>query len=71
MTLDEREWTKMTRRTKRGTGGAHVYIDGNTLYWALRRANIDPGVELECRRYPTSGSGKTAQIILRVREKKQ
>lgn len=69
MAIESKEWVYASKRVRKGqSGGIHVYIDSNTLGYALQNVNISPNSRLMIKRYPLTGSGKTAKILISIRE---
>lgn len=71
MAREANEWSYASKRSnKKLSGGMHVYIDSNTLQVALQNVNISKNSRLKIKRYPLKGSGKTAKILISIKEAK-
>jgi len=72
MAREGKDWVSIRRRTSKGQkGGGHVYIDDETLLYALRFAEIPENETLVCKRYPLKDSKGTAKIILKIRPREK
>jgi len=72
MSYEANEWVSASKRVSKGqSGGIHVYIDSVTLQNSLKNVNISSNSRLMVKRYSLKGSGKTAKILISIREVKQ
>lgn len=72
MSHEANEWVCASKRVRKGlSGGIHVYIDSDTLQHSLQNVNIPLNSRLKIKRYPLKGSGKTAKILISIKEVKQ
>ena len=68
MPHESKEWSKATFRCRNGERvGIHVYVDFDTLNYALQESGIKIGSLLEVKKYALSGSKKYAKILLKFR----
>lgn len=64
-------WMKGQRRTQNNAGGMHIYIDEDSLRYALEPLEIPLNAELEYARYAMKDKNKRyAQVLIKIREKK-
>jgi len=72
MSYEAKEWVYASKRVRKGqSGGMHVYIDSATLRLALQNTNIPINNRLMIKRYPLKCHGKTAKILISIKEVKK
>lgn len=68
MAHEPQQWMKGKRRTNDNKGGMHVYIDEDTLRYALEPLGIPFESELEYTRHPMRDKNKRhAQVLIKIR----
>ena len=67
MAVESKEWVIANYRKQDVKSGIHIYIDYETLKFALENTNLKLGEPLEIKRFPLKGNGDNAKVLIQIR----